>query len=81
MSPEAVRETNEKLLPQHQIYDFRKGQGTPLAEIGHEAVLGSMHITEPDMAQKPVTFKTEKDALVALKSGVILESTPIIITG
>ena len=77
MTPEAVEEAKNKLLPQHHIWDYRKGQGASLAEVGHEAVIGSMHLTEPDETQKPVSFKTEQDALAALKSGTIKENTPI----
>jgi DNA-directed RNA polymerase subunit beta' len=76
-TPDAVEEAKNKLLPQHHIWDYRKGNGKSLAEIGHEAVIGSIHITEPDITQAPVTFKTEKEALAALKAGTIKENTPI----
>lgn len=79
ITPDAVEEAKNKLLPQHHIWDFRKGQGASLAEVGHESVLGSMHITEPDVTQKPVSFATEKEALAALKAGTIKENTPITI--
>lgn len=78
-TPEAVEEAKNKLLPQHHIYDFRKGLGASLAEVGHEAIVGSMHITEPDTTQKPMHFKTEEEALAALKAGTIKENTPITI--
>jgi len=77
ITPEAISETRNKLLPQHHIYDFRRGQGASLTEVGHEAVLGSVHITEPDMSQKPVVFRNESEALQALKLGKINGTTPI----
>lgn len=77
MSPEAVEEAKQKLLPQHQIHDYRRGLGQSIVAPGHEAILGSMHMTEPDMKQSVVKFKTEADALQALKDGKIQENTPI----
>ena len=79
MTPEAIEEARNKLLPEHHIYDYRKGQGASMVAPGHESIIGSMHITEPDVQQKPVTFKTEAAALAALKEGKIKENTPIII--
>ena len=79
MTPEAVEEAKTKLLPQHQVYDYRKGIKQSLVSPGHEAILGSMHMTEADMSQKVVHFKTEADALQALKEGKVKENTPIII--
>lgn len=81
MSPEAVKEAKEKLLPQHQIFDARKGIGHSMVAPGHEAILGSMHMTNPDMEQVTQRFKTEADALKALKAGTVKENTPIEITG
>lgn len=81
MSPEAVREANEKLLPMRHLHDARKGFGVPMFAPGHEAILGSVHITEPDSGQDVVKFKTEKDALQALQEGKIKDNTPIQITG
>lgn len=81
MTPEAVEEAKKQLLPQNQIYDYRRGQGNSLIMPGHEAIVGSLHMTEPDMNQKPHEFKTEALALEALKKGEILENTPIKITG
>jgi DNA-directed RNA polymerase subunit beta' len=42
MSPEAVAEARNKLLPQHQIHDYRKGLGQSIVAPAHEAILGSM---------------------------------------
>lgn len=81
MSPEAVEEAKNKLLPQHQIHDYRKGLGQSIVAPSHEAILGSVHMTDPDHKQATVKFKTEADALFALKHGVIKENTPIEITG
>jgi DNA-directed RNA polymerase subunit beta' len=80
MTPEAVEEAKQKLLPQQHIYDYRKGQGASMVAPGHEAVIGSMAITEPDTTQAPREFATEADALEALKSGEINENTPLKIT-
>ncbi len=80
MTPEAIEEAKSKLLPMHHIFDFRKGQGASMVNPGHEAIIGSMHITEPDVTQKVVVFKTEQEALAALKAGKITENTPIQIT-
>lgn len=77
MSPEAVEEAKDKLLPQNQILDARKGIGHSIVAPGHEAILGSMYMTEPDMKQKVVKFKTERDCLEALKKGEISENTPV----
>ena len=74
---EAVEEARTKLLPEHHIYDFRKGVGNSLVSPGHEAIIGAVHLTDPDMTQKPVHFKTEMEALMALKEGLIKENTPI----
>ena len=77
MSPEAVEEAKNKLLPQHQIHDYRRGLGQSLVAPAHEAILGSMHMTEPDMSQKVMTFKSEEEVLQALKEGKVKENTPI----
>lgn len=79
MTPEAVEEAKKKLLPESHIYDYRKGLGHSMVQPGHEAIIGSMHITEPDITQKEHRFKTESEALEALKSGSIKENTPVII--
>lgn len=81
ITPEAVEEAKKKLLPEAHIHDLRKGQMASMVTAGHEAVLGSMHLTDPDHDQKTVRFKTEQDALAALKRGDIKENTPIIIEG
>ena len=77
MSPEAVEEAKQKLLPQHQIHDYRRGLGQSIVQPGHEAVLGSMYMTEADMSQEVVRFHSEDEALAALKRGEIKENTPI----
>lgn len=79
ITPEAIAEAKEKLLPEQHMYDARKGMGASMIAPGHEAILGSMHITEPDMKQETVKFKTEEQALAALKAGKIKENTPIVI--
>ena len=77
MTSEAITEAKEKLLMHHQVHDYRKGLNTSLLSPGHEAILGSMHMTEPDTKQKLVKFKTEEDCLRALKAGEIEENTPV----
>lgn len=79
MTAEAIHEAKTKMLPQHQMFDYRKGPGESMVAPGHEAIIGSVHMTEPDMTQKPVHFKTEEDALKALHDGTIKENTPITI--
>lgn len=44
---------------------------------GHEAILGSVHLTSPNMEKTVVKFKTEKEALAALERGEIHDDTPI----
>jgi len=77
MSPEAVEEAKTKMLPQHQIHDYRRGLRQSIVQPGHEAILGSMHMTEPDVKQELRKFKTTKECLEALKSGEIKENTPV----
>lgn len=79
MTPEAIVEAREKLLPEAHIYDYRRGLGHSMIAPGHEAIVGSMHLTEPGKDMKPVTFETELDALKALQAGEIEENTPLII--
>lgn len=79
MTPEAVEEAKTKLLPEHHIHDYRKGLNNSMVAPGHEAVIGSVYMTEPDITQKPVHFDTEEAALKALKDGTIKENTPITI--
>lgn len=81
MTPEAVAEAKTKLLPTSHIYDFRKGMNSSMVAPGHEAILGSVYMTEPDMTQKPMEFKTEEECLAALKRGEIKENTPVKILG
>lgn len=77
MTPEAVHEARTKILPQHQIHDYRRGMNSSLVAPGHEAIIGSMSMTEPDMDQAVVKFKTEADCLKALHEGKIKENTPV----
>lgn len=77
MTPEAIHEANEKLLPMHHLNDARRGFGVPMFAPGHEAILGSVHLTEPDMNKKVIDFKTENEALEAFKSGRISANQPI----
>jgi DNA-directed RNA polymerase subunit beta' len=77
MTPEAIKEAKENMLPQHQMYDYRKGVGQTLIAPGHEAIIGSVHMTEPDMKQKVQTFESEEAVLKALKEGIIQDNTPI----
>lgn len=79
MTPEAVEEAKKKLLPEAHIHDLRKGHEASMVAPGHEAILGSMYLTEPDSIQAVQHFKTEKDALDALRKGLIKENTPIVI--
>jgi DNA-directed RNA polymerase subunit beta' len=79
MTPEAIEEARTKLLPEHHIHDYRKGLNNSMVAPGHEAIIGSVHMTEPDMSQEPKHFKTELEALRALKAGTIKENTPITI--
>lgn len=78
-SPAAVKEAKEKLMPSKQIYDSRNGFGASLIAPGHEAILGSVHLTEPDLDQAPQHFESEAHVLQALKEGRINENTPITI--
>ncbi len=77
MGPEAIEEAKKNMLPQHQMYDFRKGLGQTLVAPGHEAIIGSVHMTEPDMSQAVMEFKSEEEVLKALKEGKIKDNTPI----
>lgn len=79
MSGASVKEAKEKLMPSRQIFDARMGFGDSLIAPGHEAILGSVHLTEPDMSQKPRHFESEHHVMEALKKGEIEENTPITI--
>lgn len=74
---EAIDEAKKKLLPEHHIYDFREGLNTSLIAPGHEAIVGSYHMTDPDLSQPARTFKSEQEVLDALKRGEIEINTPI----
>jgi DNA-directed RNA polymerase subunit beta' len=77
MTPEAVKEAREKLMPSNHLHDARRGFGTPMFAPGHEAILGSVHLTKPDMEKKVHEFKTEEEALKAFHAGEIDANTPI----
>ena len=77
MSPEAVSEAKSRLLMHTQIHDYRKGLNQSLMAPAHEAILGSMHMTEPDEKQEIHRFKSEKECLDALTAGKIQENTPV----
>lgn len=77
MTPEAVKEAREKLMPSAHLHDARRGFGTPMFAPGHEAILGSVHLTKPDMDKKVHEFKTEEEALAAFHAGHIDSNTPI----
>jgi DNA-directed RNA polymerase subunit beta' len=79
MTNEAVEEAKKKLLPQHQIFNYKMGQGNSMIAPGHEAILGSMHMTEPNKTKPTRHFKTEKEVLEALRKGEIEENDPITI--
>lgn len=77
MTPGAIEEAKTKLLPENHIHDYRKGLNNSMVAPGHEAIIGSVYMTEPDTTQKTVTFKTEAEAMAAFKKGEIKENTPI----
>lgn len=77
MTPEAIHEAKEKLLPMHHLNDARRGHGVPMFAPGHEAILGSVRLTEPDAGKNVIKFKTEEEALAALKAGKISDNQPI----
>lgn len=77
MTPEAVQEAREKLLPVSHIYDYRKGHSASMVSPGHEAIIGSMHLTDPDLTQSVVEFDNEQQVLEALRKGEVKENTPI----
>lgn len=81
MTPEAVEEAKKKLLPEAHIYDFRRGLNRSLVAPGHEAIIGSMHMTDPDMKQQVVEFNTEDEVIKALNEGRINVNTPIRLKG
>lgn len=76
VSPEAIREAREKLLPEHHLHDVKFDSGKPMYKPQHEAILGSMYLTEHD-GSTPIEFPTEEAALAALKAGKIKGNTPI----
>jgi DNA-directed RNA polymerase subunit beta' len=80
MSPEAVKEAKDKLLPQHQMHDYRLGLGNSLIGPQHESILGSFHLTNP-ASGTPTKFKTESDALKAFHAGHLEVNSPVEITG
>ena len=79
ITPAAIKEAKDKLLPEHHMHDARNDHGSPMYKPQHEAILGSMHLTEMDKSKKTVVFATEALALQALENGDISEDTPITI--
>lgn len=77
VTQEAIQEAKDKLLPQRHLSDARLGYGNTMFAPGHEAILGSVHLTKVDHEQDVVTFKSEEEALHALQSGKIHDNTPI----
>ncbi len=76
-TPKAVQEVKEKMLPQYNIPDIRSGAGNVLFAPSHEAVLGAVHMTEPDPEKKTMIFSSEQEVLDALKSGKIEADQPV----
>lgn len=76
VTPEAIKEAREKLLPENHLHDARMGNGSAMYKPQHEAILGSMYLTEHD-GSEPKIFPTEAAALAALKAGEISDSTPV----
>lgn len=77
ITPEAIEEAKKKLLPENHIFDFRKGLGASLVAPGHEAIIGSIYLTEPDMSKQVKEFNSEQEVLDAFKRGDIDVNTPI----
>lgn len=77
VTPEAIAEAREKALPQRHLSDARKGFSSPMFAPGHEAILGSVHLSKPDMDKGVIKFDTEEEALNALRSGDIEDNQPI----
>lgn len=77
MTQEAIQEAKDKLLPSRHLSDARIGYGSSMFAPGHEAVLGSVHLTRADTSQKLHTFATEQEAWTALQAGHIHDNTPI----
>ena len=77
MTNEAIQETKEKLLPSRHLSDARISFGEPMFKPGHESILGSVHLTRPDAELAPIHFKTEEEALAALKAGKISDNQPV----
>jgi len=81
MTPEAIQEVKDKMLPMRHLNDVRKGYGASMFAPGHEAILGSVFLSKKDETVPTVTFHSEHEALEALKSGKISASTEVVISG
>lgn len=81
VTPEAIKEAKEKLMPEDHLHDARFGHGSPMYAPGHEAILGSVVMTRPDMEKKLRKFDSEQDVLKALEAGEITVDTPIEVKG
>ena len=77
MTDAAIKEANEKLLPSKFMNDARIGFGSPMFAPGHEAILGSVHLTSVDKTKDVVEFTSKEAALQALKEGKITDDTPV----
>lgn len=77
MTPDAVKEAKTKLLAEHKLNDYRKGLDASMVQPGHEAILGSMHLTEPKENAQLVHFKNEAAVLKALHDKTIDLDTPV----
>jgi DNA-directed RNA polymerase subunit beta' len=77
MTPEAVEEAKKKLTPSAHIYDYRKAGMNSMVAPGHEAIVGAVHMTEPNLDKPVVEFDNEEQVLAALKRGEVDENTPI----
>lgn len=76
VSPEAIREAKEKLMPEHHLHDAKFDTGRAMYKPQHEAILGSMYMTQHD-GSEVIEFPSEAAALAALDAGKIKENTPI----
>lgn len=76
VSPEAIKEAREKLLPEHHLHDAKFDTGRAMFKPQHEAILGSTYMTKHD-GGTVIEYQTEAAALADLESGKIKPDTPI----
>jgi DNA-directed RNA polymerase beta subunit len=79
MTPEAIQEAKDKMLPMRHLHDVRKGYGESMFAPGHESILGSVFLTKKDETLKTATFATEQEAIKAMKEGKIAPNQEVII--